>query len=257
VSDVHRVAAEGFDRAAAVYERARPGYPPEVVAFLIEQLSVPPGGTVVDLAAGTGKLTRELVARELNVVAVEPVAGMRETFSKAVPGVPIVDGTAEAMPFGDHGVDAITAAQAAHWFDAARAVVEMHRVLRTGGRIGLIWNVRDESHDWVREVTKIIDPYERANKVPRYRHGAWRPAFDDSDLIRPVAQTTFSHAQVVTLDDFLERFTSCSFIAVLDEETREEVLGELRALVETHPDLKGKDTFEHPYVAEVYVYETV
>jgi ubiquinone/menaquinone biosynthesis C-methylase UbiE len=257
VSEIHRTAAEGFGRAAEAYERARPGYPPEVITYLIEQLRLPGDATVVDLAAGTGKLTRELVARGINVVAVEPVAGMRDTFSRAVAGVPILDGTAEAMPFTDHSMSAITAAQAAHWFDAERAVAEMHRVLQPSGRIALLWNVRDESEDWVRRVTELVDPYESAQGVPRYRHGAWRPAFDKSDLIRPVSEARFKHAQEVTLEDLVERFASCSFIAVLDDTTRAEVLGKLRALFETHPDLKGKDTLRHPYICEVHVYEAL
>src|SRR5207247_2469748 len=108
------------------YERARPGYPPEAVDYVVEQLG---RGLVVDLAAGTGKFTRELVARGRRVIAVEPVAGMRATFTSVLPDVSMLGATAEVMPFGDHEIDAITAAQAAHWFDAARAVVEFHRVL--------------------------------------------------------------------------------------------------------------------------------
>jgi ubiquinone/menaquinone biosynthesis C-methylase UbiE len=256
LSDVHRTAAEGFDRAAGVYERARPGYPSEAVDYVVEQLRLPPGGTVVDLAAGTGKFTRELVARGVRTIAVEPVAGMRATFASVLPKVPIVAGTAEAMPFEDHSMDAIVAAQAAHWFDAARVVVEFHRVLKPGGRVALIWNVRDESFDWVRRVTEIIDPYERANKVPRYRHGTWRPPFDGSNLLARVGEKRFEYGQPVTLESFLDRFASCSFIAVLDDTARAEVLGKLRDLVQEHPDLAGKNGFEQPYVTEVYVYET-
>jgi len=257
LKDVHRSAAIGFDKAAEVYERARPGYPTEAIDYVIELLRVPPNGTVVDLAAGTGKLTRELIARGLKTVAVEPVDGMRRTFSSVLPGVSILAGTAEEMPFENRSVDAITAAQAAHWFDAARAVVEFHRVLRRGGRIALIWNVRDESFDWVRRVTEIIDPYERANGTPRYKHRAWQPPFDESPLIRSVGKESFSYAQPMTLQGFLDRFNSCSFIAILDDRSKKEVLSKLSDLVRTHPDLAGNERFEQPYVTEVYVYETV
>jgi ubiquinone/menaquinone biosynthesis C-methylase UbiE len=257
LKDVHRSAAIGFDKAAEVYERARPGYPPEAIDYIVEQLRVPTRGTVVDLAAGTGKLTRELVARGLKTVAVEPVEGMRRTFSSVLTEVPMLAGTAEATPFKDHIVDAITAAQAAHWFDAARAVTEFHRVLRPGGRIALIWNVRDESFDWVRQVTEIIDPYERANGTPRYKHRAWQPPFVKSPLIKAVGKRSFPYVQPMTLQGFLDRFNSCSFIAILDEETRSEVLGKLSDLVRMHPDLTGRSEFEQPYVTEVYVYETV
>ena len=255
MKDVHRSAAIGFDKAAEVYERARPGYPLEAIDYIVEQLRLPPNGTVVDLAAGTGKLTRELVARGLHAVAVEPVDGMRRTFSTVLPAVPLLAGTAEAMPFEDHSVGAITAAQAAHWFDATRAVAEFHRVLRPYGRIALMWNVRDESYDWVRRVTEIIDPYERANGTPRYKHRAWEPPFEQSSLIKAVGRATFPYAQPMTLQGFPDRFNSCSFIAILDDKTKSEALGELRELVRTHRDLAGKEEFEQPYVTEVYVYE--
>ena len=254
MKDVHRSAAIGFDKAADVYERARPGYPKEAIEFIVKQLG---DGLVVDVAAGTGKLTRELVARGLDVVGVEPVVGMRRTFEGVLPGVPLLAGTAESLPFDDHSVGAITAAQAAHWFDASRAVSEFHRVLKRAGRIALLWNVRDESFDWVRRVTEIIDPYERQHGTPRYKHRAWQPPFDESPLITTVAQKTFPYSQPMTIRGFLDRFDSCSFIAILDDLSKAEVIGKLRDLVETHPDLAGKTEFEQPYVTEVYVYETV
>jgi SAM-dependent methyltransferase len=160
------------------------------------------------------------------------------------------------MPFDDQSVDAITAAQAAHWFDAPRAVAEFHRVLRPGGRIALIWNVRDESYDWVRKVTEIIDPYERQHDTPRYKHRAWQPAFDEATLIKKVAEMRFAYAQPMTVDAFLDRFNSCSFIAILDDDAKGEVIGKLRDLTQTHPDLAGRARFDQPYVTEVYVYET-
>jgi len=254
LKDVHRSAAIGFDKAADVYERARPGYPKEAIDYVVEQLG---DGPIVDLAAGTGKFTRELIARGLDVIAVEPVEGMRRTFEGVLPDVPLLAGTAESLPFDDQSVGAITAAQAAHWFDAARAVKEFHRVLRARGRIALIWNVRDESFDWVARVTEIIDPYERMHGTPRYKHRAWQPPFDESPLITPVGRMKFTYAQPMTIKGFLDRFNSCSFIAVLDDESKAEVIGKLRDLVETHPDLAGKTDFEQPYVTEVYVYETV
>jgi SAM-dependent methyltransferase len=254
LKDVHRSAAVGFDKAADVYERARPGYPKEAIDFIVERLGE---GTVVDVAAGTGKFTRELIARGLEVIAVEPVEGMRRTFERVLPDVPLLAGTAESLPLEDHSVGAITAAQAAHWFDAGRAVKEFHRVLRARGRIALLWNVRDESYDWARRVTEIIDPFERLHGTPRYRHGAWRPPFEESPLIKPVTQRDFPYAQPMTVQGFLDRFNSCSFIAILDDASRADVIGKLRDLVNSHADLMGKQEFEQPYVTEVYVYEAV
>jgi hypothetical protein len=109
----------------------------------------------------------------------------------------------------------------------------------------------------VRRVTEIIDPYERANGTPRYKHRAWQPPFDQSPLIKAGGKRSFPYKQTMTLQGFLDRFNSCSFIAILDDESNREVLGKLSDLVRTHPDLAGKTDFEQPYVTEVYVYETV
>ncbi|HLW18661.1 MAG TPA: class I SAM-dependent methyltransferase, partial [Actinomycetota bacterium] len=187
----------------------------------------------------------------------EPVEGMRRTFEAVLPDVPLLAGTAEALPLEDHSVGAITAAQAAHWFDPARAVKEFHRVLRHRGHIALLWNVRDESYDWVRRVTEIIDPFERMHGTPRYKHGAWRPPFEESPLITPVVRQDFPYAQPMTVQGFLDRFNSCSFIAILDDASKADVIEKLRDLVSSHPDLVGKQEFEQPYVTEVYVYEAV
>ncbi len=95
---------------------------------------------MLDLAAGTGKLTRQLVALGANVIAVEPDAGMRATFARVVPGVEMLAGSAEAIPLADASVDAVFVGQAFHWFRAEAALAEMHRVLRPGGGFGLLWN---------------------------------------------------------------------------------------------------------------------
>src|SRR6266566_4740003 len=130
---VHEVAEQGFGREAEEYERVRPSYPADAVAWLVDNLGLRLGRTVLDLAAGTGKLTRLLV----------PVDGMRRGFIAAVPGVPMVAAVAEALPIAGESLDAVTVAQAFHWFDADRAFGELARVLRPCGRVGLIWNARD------------------------------------------------------------------------------------------------------------------
>jgi ubiquinone/menaquinone biosynthesis C-methylase UbiE len=146
---VHEVASSGFGAEAAAYERARPSYPDDAVAWLADALRITAPATVADVAAGTGKLTRLLAPSGATVIAVEPVAGMREFLAATTPGALAVAGTAEALPFADSSIDAITVAQAFHWFDASAALHEFHRVLRPGGRVGLIRNARDRSVSWV------------------------------------------------------------------------------------------------------------
>ena len=128
--------ASGFDTAAREYERGRPGYPEDAVRWLVESLRIGPGTTVVDLAAGTGKLTRLLVPTGAGIIAIEPMAGMREQLARSLPEVPLFEGTAESIPLSSACADSITVAQAFHWFKAKEALAEIHRVLRPRGRLG-------------------------------------------------------------------------------------------------------------------------
>ena len=151
---VHQAAARGFQAAADAYERSRPDYPSQAIDRLVQELEIGRAATVLDLGAGTGKLTRMLIHTGARLVAVEPVDAMRHTFVEAVPGVPVVGGTAEAMPFADGVFDAVIIAQAFHWFHGVDALQEIHRVLRPSGRLGLIWNIRDDSAPWVARLTE-------------------------------------------------------------------------------------------------------
>jgi ubiquinone/menaquinone biosynthesis C-methylase UbiE len=147
-------ATQAFARVADVYERARPSYPAEAVAWIVERAGLGPGAVVCDVAAGTGKLTRLLLPSGARVIAVEPVPEMREQLEAAVAGVEVLDGTAESLPLDDTSVDCITVAQAFHWFDYGRALPELERVIRPGGRLAVIWNVRDDDDRWWRLWTR-------------------------------------------------------------------------------------------------------
>ncbi len=153
---VHEVALRGFGSEAETYERSRPSYPPDAVAWLVDHLRIRPGAVVADLAAGTGKFTRLLAPTGASVLAIEPVEGMRQVLHQVLPHVPIVAGTAEAMPIKSSSLDALCAAQAFHWFDAEQAFAELARVLRRGGRVGFVWNARDRAVDWVQRLWAIM-----------------------------------------------------------------------------------------------------
>ena len=173
MDDVLKRRATSFGQVADEYARGRPGYPAEAIDWVLESA---PGGRVIDLGAGTGKLTRALVAPGRTVTAIEPLDEMRERLAADLPEVTTLAGSAESMPVADASADAVFVAQAFHWFDPVPALNEIARVLAAGGMLGLIWNTRDDSEPWVAEFSRILSlPVEAAS------------AWDWSDG-RPVSQ---------------------------------------------------------------------
>src|SRR5262245_58367768 len=158
-SELHEAAAHGFSSAAASYEEGRPTYPSAAGAMLARALHLGTRSLVLDLPAGPGRLTALLVGTGATVVAVEPVAEMRAVLEGALPGVRALPGTAEAIPLEAGSVDAVTVGQAFHWFRGDEALVEIHRVLRPGGGLALLWNDRDTTVGWVGRLTELMEPH--------------------------------------------------------------------------------------------------
>jgi SAM-dependent methyltransferase len=250
IGQVHPAASGGFGAAAEIYERSRPDYPAEAIDRLTQELEIERGGVVLDLGAGTGKLTRMLAPTGARVVALEPVESMRRRFAEVLPGVPLVGGMAEALPFPDETFDAAVAAQAFHWFQADLALEAVSRVLRPSGRLGLLWNVRNETVPWVKELTRLIEPYEA--RAPREHWKAWRQAFSRSDRFGTLHQRRFPHEQRLGPEGLVDRVASMSFIASLPAGDRESVFEEVRRLVATHPELAGREEFTLPYITDLY-----
>jgi SAM-dependent methyltransferase len=244
IVNVNPVAAAGFGRAADAYERSRPSYPEAAVALLAAELGIVPGATVLDLAAGTGKLTRLIADLGADLVAVEPSAAMRAEFAAVLPGVPAHEGTAEAIPLADGAVDAVVVAQAFHWFDATHALREIARVLRRGGGLGLIWNERDESVPWVAALSHVMQWDVR---MPYVVGTDFRAVLDASGLFTPAQRARFTFEQVLDRDGLCERVSTTSFIAAMEAPERDRVLDAVRELVADFPE-----RFALPYVTEVF-----
>jgi SAM-dependent methyltransferase len=219
---IHPAAATGFARAADAYERGRPGYPDVAVDRLVAAL---PGRRVVDLAAGTGKLTRALVARGCDVVAVEPVAEMRAAIAAPARAI---DGRAEAIGLPDASADAVTVAQAFHWFDVPRALAEIHRVLRPGGVLALIWNRRAMEDEIHARIESLLAPHR--GTVPAHRDDRWRAELADDPHFGSLREETFANEQLLDVDGLADRVGSISFVAALGEEERSALLEATRAL---------------------------
>jgi SAM-dependent methyltransferase len=247
---VHAVAAKGFGAEAEAYERSRPSYPADAVAWLVEALRISERSLIADVAAGTGKLTRLLMPTGARIIAVEPVAGMRSFIRDVTP----LAATAEALSFRNSSLDVITVAQAFHWFDADAALTEFRRVLRPGGRVGLIWNTRDRSVSWVDAVWSIMDRVEK--RAPWRDHnatGAWREAvFADNPWFTPLVEATFHHEQILTREVVVDRIRSVSHVAVLPPDQQQEVLDEVRAVLRHDPATAGRDRFALPYRVDAY-----
>ncbi|WP_437323836.1 class I SAM-dependent methyltransferase [Sorangium sp. So ce381] len=250
---LHRLAAQGYATAADAYEKGRPDYPRGAIELLRDTLRIDATSTVLDLGAGTGKLTRLLVPTGARLLALEPVEGMRRKLGQMVPSAIALDGVAEAIPLPETSVDAAVAAQSFHWFHGDLALAEIHRVLRPRGRLSLLFNLRDERVDWVARISHVLDRHGR--DAPIHRFGAWRRTFSDSRLFAPLGEHEFTHTQELDLDGLLERVASISYISALPLQERYAVLNEIRELAATHPDLAGKSVYLFPYRTLVPLYE--
>ena len=250
MSDVHNMARTGFGQAAQTYTRGRPHYPIELLAWLRQEVALNTGKTAIDLGAGTGKFTKLLLQTGATVVAVEPVDSMRSELTQALPEVQAIAGTAQAMNLPDATSDAVLCAQAFHWFATDAALTEIHRVLKPGGKLGLVWNVRDESVDWVAAITHIIAPYE--GDTPRHYKNEWQRPFKGA-LFSELRPARFPYQHIGTPREVIvDRFLSVSFIAALPETERSQVARQLAELIASHPEIKGRETVAFPYQTHAY-----
>ena len=236
-------ATRGFEDAGERYERGRPDYPAAAIDWLLGELGRP--GSVADVGAGTGKLTRPLLERGVHVIAVEPVAGMRATLARAAPGADVRAGQAEALPLDDGSVDAVVAGQAFHWFANATALGEFARVLRGAGRLGLIWNGRDREQPLQAALSRIVEPYRGG--TPQHAGEKWRAAFTEDAPFALAAERKLPHSQALDADGLADRVLSISFVAALPPAEREGIDFQVR-------ELAAGGTVELRYVTEVLVY---
>jgi len=214
-----------FGAVADDYERARPWYADEALAWLAGRLPV---GRVLDLAAGTGKLTRQLLALGASVVAVEPDAGMRATFERVVPGVEMLAGAAEAIPLADASVDSVFVGQAFHWFRTEAALAEMHRGVRPGGGFGLLWNTWHDDDPVLGRVEKLLEQV-RPPEVARRREPF------ETDLFGPREQRSFRQVRTMTTDAIVAWVASTSAVFNAPERQRAALLGQVRELAGRGP----------------------
>ncbi|MGH3344098.1 MAG: class I SAM-dependent methyltransferase [Carbonactinosporaceae bacterium] len=235
-----RERALSFGPVADAYELGRPDYPAAAIDFVLGEEC----RRAIDLGAGTGKLTSQLIERGLDVVAVEPLHEMLRYLRQALPGAGALCGTAEAMPVRDGWADAVTAAQAFHWFDPKEVLPEIARVLRPGGVLGVLWNLRDDERaPWVRELSAILG----------------REGFSDAwqrDLraygFGPAQHRRVAHEQVLDRPALIALSLSRSYVANRPPYERAEILREVERLWDRHPDLAGRERAVLPYLTHAF-----
>jgi SAM-dependent methyltransferase len=206
---------------------------------------------VVELGAGTGKLTRALASAGAKIIAVEPLPEMRQQLLAAVPGVPVLGAVAEALPLATGSVDVLVAAQSWHWFDGALALLEADRVLMPGGSLGLVWSAYDESIPWLGELTAI-----RARRAiqgaPDHRAGVWRAPFEESSRWRPLRQRDFRHTWTTSPEAVVDNVLSTSFVALLPGQEQVTVEDEVRQLLGRHQRTGDRSRVRLPLLTQVY-----
>jgi SAM-dependent methyltransferase len=232
----------GFTDGAR-YQKSRPDYPREAVSFLVDSLGIDDDAHVLDLGAGTGIFTGQLLPYCARITAVEPTAGMRDVLSQRLPTVNVLDGRDSAIPLDDAMVDCVIVAQAFHWFDAPVALEEIHRVLVDGGRLGVLWNERDESVPWVADLGgamrwPIHQPYAVGQD--------FTPVLSSGPFVN-IERRKFSHQQVLDHEGLLKRVLTTSYIAVMDDDEQRIVMDDVHKVVDQLPE-----SIALPYVTDVY-----
>jgi SAM-dependent methyltransferase len=241
------LAIRGFADGSS-YNAARPDYPLVAIEHFVATLGIAPTMHVLDLGAGTGIFTRQILPYVEKVTAVEPSSSMRASLRSETPGVEVLEGSDVAIPLGDGAVDAVFVAQAFHWFDAPRALAEIHRVLVPGGGLGLIWNERDETVAWVEELSRAM----RWDVHQPYKVGT-----DFSDVVAAgpfgdVARVEFKHLQTLTREGLYQRVLTTSYISLMSDGEREALMKDVGLVVE-----RQASPIEMPYVTSVYTAKAV
>ena len=244
---VHETASTGFARETDRFHRARPPYHQDIVRRTVNRFRAK---TLVELGAGTGIFTRQLIDLGQPVVAIEPVYSMRDTLSKTVPEADIRVGSAEQIPLDSDTVDCVVAAQSFHWFNYRQALDEIHRVLRIGGHLVTIWNVADESVPWVNELENLVDRYR--NGHPRYRDMAWRRAINSDSRYGAIDELRVENMVPTSPDGVVELVLSIGVISSLSQEKQDQIIQEVHRIVSAEGD-----SFLFPYQCQLQAWRAL
>jgi ubiquinone/menaquinone biosynthesis C-methylase UbiE len=233
----HQVSTNSFNENHAIYDQVRPNFIPEAVDSLTTNLGLHEGSKVMELASGTGKFTKAIRDNGYDLVTVEPSVGMIESFRKNFPEIPCVQGDSYKLPFDDNTFDALIIAQAFHWFADDASMKELARVLKSGGKLGMIWNQEDlsdlpEDH-WQVQVSNYILSFD--GDVPQYRHMKWPLAIKGQSYVNPDYQEAyFKWQKKNNIEDIWPYWESRSYITALPKEKKIEVKAKVEELLKKY-----------------------
>jgi SAM-dependent methyltransferase len=235
-----------FGAHADAYERARPAWPEEAARWLVPK----DAELVVELGAGTGKLTRAVAAVGVRVVAVEPDPRMLAVLR----GLELegVEGSAEAIPLGDGVADAVVAGSSLHWFELERALPEIHRVLRPGGRFGFGWNHRDDRHPAIARMGEAVYAAQARMRTSRWRSRDWPVELTATGLFRDVERALFEHVHELPREALRDHLMSYSAVAALPEDERRRVIAEVAGLLDSDDSVSRDGRLRLPFVVTAY-----
>jgi len=244
---------EGRTSCAENYHKGRPSYPKEAFTHLRNILGIRKEKTVIDLAAGTGKLTECLLETKAHIIAVEPMEEMREVFRSLFPHIDLLDGKAESIPLQEASADTVLVGTAFHWFEGTKALAEIARVLKSKGGLGLIWNVFDDNVGWVKQLYTLRDKYAENHVPTRHDFQEWKKAFKKEPvLFSPLQHRTISFSYLGNVQRIIERMLSSSVIAPLPLYKHEVIVQEIcRSMGISQAEAKEKELLI-PYRTEIY-----
>jgi SAM-dependent methyltransferase len=241
---VDQALARSFEGIGEEYDRYRPGFPAEVLDVLLPV----PAASVLDLGAGTGKLTERLVSRAADVVAVEPSRAMLDVLIAKLPGVDARSGSAESIPVADASVQLVTVAQAFHWFERDAACAEIARVLKPRATLGLLWNHSDPACSWDVACHRIAHPAVDGDDLTAGTATEDLPGFEF------VRRVELAWTEAITRHDYLRRWGTVSSFLVAEPSRRQAMLAELERVLDDDPQTRGRERFDLPQLTEIFVY---
>ena len=253
---LHPAVQKGFTLGAELYQQVRPNYPQEIVVWLQDRLQLGESSTVADIGSGTGKFLPYLLQTQAKVLAVEPVTAMLQQLQQKYPDVECIQASSDQLPLENGSVHAMSCAQSFHWFSNIETLTEMHRVIADSGYLGLIWNQRDITVDWVKAIADEIAPLE--GDTPRYHSEKWKQVFEHQHLFQFIGLEQFQLKHHGTVEQVVsKRLLSTSFIAAMPEAAQQQLKHRIEQIVFDYTGLSAQDEIDFPYTTFAYAFQKI